>query len=105
MTTKYIVNNLPGQTINGESILRPYRVFTALLTQNGANDPNLLINNPLTIGVTYEILSTDLDTADFTNVGAPNNNVGTKFVATGETPNSWGGIAKMLNFHIITELS
>jgi hypothetical protein len=27
---------------------------------------------------------------DFTNVGAPNNNVGTSFVATGTTPNSWG---------------
>ena len=28
--------------------------------------------------------------ADFTNVGAPNNEVGTYFVATGTTPNSWG---------------
>jgi hypothetical protein len=27
---------------------------------------------------------------DFTNVGAPNNNVDTYFVATGTIPNSWG---------------
>jgi hypothetical protein len=27
---------------------------------------------------------------DFTNVGAPNNDVGTWFVATGTIPNSWG---------------
>lgn len=38
-TTKYIVNNVSGQTINGESVQRPYKVYTALLTQEGTNDP------------------------------------------------------------------
>jgi hypothetical protein len=70
-----------------------YRVYTALLTQSGGDDP-LSINGdeaiPLTIGVTYTIV--DNTGLDVTNVGAPNNNVGTSFVATGTTPNSWGNI-------------
>jgi hypothetical protein len=42
----------------------------------------------LTIGVTYVI---DNAIGDFTNVGAPNNNFGTSFIATGTTPASWSG--------------
>lgn len=67
-----------------------YKVFTATLTQAGGDSPNLVIDLPLTIGVTYEIVDTDGDTVDFTNVGAPNNGLGTLFIATGTTPNSWG---------------
>ena len=69
-----------------------YRVFTALLTQSGGDNPLNYCSDdpyPLTIGVTYTISVAD-GTADFTNVGAPNNNLGTSFVATGTTPNSWG---------------
>ena len=69
----------------------PYKVYIALLTQSGGDNPgeanytNLL---PLVIGQTYKIsASTD---ADFTNVGAPNNDIDTCFVATGDTPKSWG---------------
>jgi hypothetical protein len=43
----------------------------------------------LTIGVTYEV-GDNSPGWDFTNVGAPNNIPGTKFIATGTTPNSWG---------------
>ncbi|MEI6887580.1 MAG: hypothetical protein WCK31_05085 [bacterium] len=68
----------------------PYKVFTALLTQNGGDDPlQVTVGDPLTIGVTYFI--DDPASGDFTNVGAPNNNINTSFVATGTTPNSWGG--------------
>ena len=67
-----------------------YKVFTATLTQAGEDSPNLVIDLPLTVGVTYEIIDNDGGTADFTNVGAPNNTVGTFFVATGTTPTSWG---------------
>jgi hypothetical protein len=67
-----------------------YKVFTALLTQSGGDSLELLINLPLVIGITYEIMDDDSGTVDFTNVGAPNNNLGTFFVATGTTPNSWG---------------
>ena len=68
----------------------PYKVYTALLTQSGSNNPEF-ISFPLllTIGRTYEIINHDAG-ADFTNVGAPNNDLNTCFVATGTTPAHWG---------------
>lgn len=116
MSTKYIINNsdliLPFQEINadlnivgglssttisattlyvgGNSIARPYKVYTALLTQSGADDPYNQTSGDLVIGQTYEISDYYSSSGwDFTNVGAPNNTVGTFFVATGTTPNSW----------------
>ena len=101
MSTKYIVNNLSGQTINGDLTIngnvvitgttntRPYKVYTALLTQSGENNGQGLDEGLLEIGVTYYIDGFRVGW-DFTNVGAPNNNSGTYFVATGTTPNSWG---------------
>ena len=87
MPTKYIVNNVSGQTINGQSLF-PYKVYTALLTQSGGNDPQTTTGGTLTIGVTYEI--TNIQTGDdFTNVGASSNTNGVKFVATGTTPTIW----------------
>ena len=90
MATKYIVNNVTGQTINGQQV-QPYKVYTALLTQSGTSTVNSITTGDLTIGVTYQIV---LDKGgsgwDFTNVGAPNNDVDTYFVATGTTPSSWG---------------
>ena len=75
---------------SGGGDLRPYNVYTALLTQSGSDDIQLLIGTSLTIGVTYQIQELDgVSGWDFTNVGAPNNDVGTYFVATGTTPNSW----------------
>lgn len=92
MSTKYIVNNLTGQTINGQSIDPKYKVFTALLTQSGGDDVQY-INwdddpNTLTVGVTYTIEAND-DSSNFIPNGAPNNNVGTSFVATSSVV-SWG---------------
>lgn len=69
--------------------IRGYKVFTALLTQSGGNDIQSINTGLLTIGTTYFINDTQFG-MDFTNVGAPNNNVGTYFVATGTIPNSWG---------------
>jgi hypothetical protein len=70
----------------------PYKVYTALLTQSGGDDPLFweFGSGPLTLGATYQIDGTDGGTVDFTNVGAPSNEMGTSFVATGTTPNSWG---------------
>jgi hypothetical protein len=45
---------------------------------------------PFIVGVTYYIDENNSPTANFTNIGAPNNNVGTYFIATGTTPQSWG---------------
>jgi hypothetical protein len=69
----------------------PYKVYTALLTQSGGDDIIYTSSGLLTIGVTYLINDLeDVVGADFTNVGAPNNDLGTYFIATGTTPNSWG---------------
>jgi hypothetical protein len=67
--------------------VQPYKVFTALLTQSGGDDPLSINTGTLTIGVTYFI--DDPAGGDWTNVGAPNNDTGTYFVATGTTPNAW----------------
>jgi hypothetical protein len=96
-TTRYIVDNQSEQTINNEPILRPYKVFTALLTQNGASSSLPLMNDPLTIGVTYEIEDNGGPGWDFTNVGSPDNEIGTKFIATGTTPISWSGARLISN--------
>jgi len=89
MATKYIVNNLSGQTINDQQLL-PYKVYTALLTQSGGDDIQQLIGTNLTIGVTYRIIYDGPIVGDFINVGSPNNNDDTMFVATGTIPTSWG---------------
>jgi hypothetical protein len=112
MGIKYIIDNLDGSLteqviygglsadtfsattlyVDGSQITKPYKVYTALLTQSGGDGPAGNCSDdpqPLVIGQTYLIDSND-GTGDFTNVGAPNNNVGTYFVATGTTPNSWG---------------
>ena len=73
-------------------VVAPYKVFTGLVTQSGGDDIqfiNLFSEpNTLVIGVTYQITGGDTG-FDVTNVGAPNNDVGTWFIATGTTPN-WG---------------
>lgn len=69
--------------------VRPYEVFTALLTQSGGEDFQFISSGELIIGVTYKI-DVNSGNADFTNVGAPNNLENTYFIATGITPNSWG---------------
>lgn len=71
--------------------LKPkYKVYTALLTQSGADSPDGVGSGLITIGVTYQITASE-STTDFTNVGAPNNEIGTWFIATGDTPNNWLG--------------
>ena len=68
--------------------IRGYKVYTALLTQNGGGSAEGLNSGPVTKGVTYEISGID---GDFSNVGAPNNNDDTFFVAiNNEIPNSYG---------------
>lgn len=69
--------------------IRGYKVYTALLTQVGGAGNAFIGPGELTIGVTY-MINDSFSGQDFTNVGAPNNNVGTWFVATGTTPNNWG---------------
>ena len=69
--------------------VQPYKVFTALLTQSGGDDPyNIGAENPVTLGITYNIAFNSND-VDLTVFGAPNSNVGTHFICTtaGTLPN------------------
>ena len=73
--------------------LKPnYKVYTALLSQNGSGNVFEITGGDLTVGVAYTIFeaSGGAEGFDFTNVGAPNNDFGTIFTATGTTPASWG---------------
>jgi hypothetical protein len=91
-TTKYIVNNLTGQTITGDLTIngnvvitgttntRPYKVFTALLTQSGGDgQTEKYPGDEIYSGITYYIFTND-DNFDLVQYGAPNSNVGTYFV-------------------------
>jgi hypothetical protein len=76
------ITNNDGQSFNASP---SYKVFTALVTQDGTSSFDTVVNVPLSIGVTYEITSVGTGN-DWTVVGAPNNNLGTKFIATGTNP-------------------
>jgi hypothetical protein len=87
------------------STVRPYKVFTALLTQSKGDIYQTLSGgagqDELNIGTTY-IITGGSPNCDFTNVGAPNNNTDTSFIATGTTPNSWGdevGITDVVGYN------
>ena len=87
----YLAGAISVQDLVDQIIPTPtYKVYTALLTQSGTEEIFYIYSGEfLTIGVTYWINDVQVG-MDFTNVGAPNNNFGTYFVATGTTPNSWG---------------
>ena len=81
-----LVLNQQGNWIETQS----YKVYTALLTQSGGDGQTSIYSGNLIIGATYTINDNLGSGWDFTNVGAPNNDLYTSFVATGTTPNSWG---------------
>jgi hypothetical protein len=62
-----------------------YKVFTALLTQNGVDNTNTTYGDgPIVEGITY-LISTNPDNYDLAFYGAPNNNPGTIFIANQTT--------------------
>lgn len=84
-------NNIQEVVTVGELVgTTPYKVYTALLTQNGANDFYTINNTEsFVVGFTYEIMANPND-EDLTTIGAPDNNVGTKFVCTVQAdPNTY----------------
>jgi hypothetical protein len=105
MATKYIVDNVPGQTINGDITINgnlsvtgvttgSLVTYKALLTQTGSQTGTTLnnFNDGLIIGETYTI--TDYVSGDsFSNVANVTSGVidttGCEFIATGETPTNW----------------
>jgi hypothetical protein len=82
------ISSLVAREVNLEP---KYKVYTALLSQSGESVDETQSSGTLLIGRTYTI-NTFTNGGDFTNVGAPNNDFLTKFVATGEVPNSWGTV-------------
>jgi hypothetical protein len=62
--------------------IRGYKVFTALLTQTGGDNPIAVAGDGeyIYIGATY-LISDNPDNYDLIIYGAPNNNVGTFFIA------------------------
>lgn len=59
--------------------------YKFLLSQTGGDDPQTATSGTLTQGVTYEIVAFETGD-DFTPSGAPNNTVGTKWIANGVSP-------------------
>jgi hypothetical protein len=100
MGTKYIVNNVSGQTINGNITITGslnssgIATYRALLTQTGSLTGTTLnnFNGKLIIGETYTIVNY-VEDADFSNIADVQsgviNQTGCVFIATGATPNSW----------------
>jgi hypothetical protein len=88
------VDSLNAGTIsqNGEPV-KPYKVYTALLTQSGGDDPQNILSGTVTAGVTYQIALEDapIQSWDFSNVGGPQYPNGDAFVATSNgVPNNYG---------------
>jgi len=111
MGTKYIVNNVSGQTINGNLTIQGSLVVTgtstnnfakysALLTQTGSITGTSLsyFNYGLIIGETYAI-TTFQSGDDFSNIANVQsgviNETGCVFVATGETPTIWDNASEL----------
>lgn len=105
MATKYIVDNLSGQTINGNLIINGNLSVTGVTTGSLATYKALLTQtSPITssningfyyafiIGETYTI-DTYVSGDDFSNIANVTsgtiNVTGCQFIATGETPTNW----------------
>jgi len=73
-------------------VIPPYKVYSALITQNGGDDPNGISGeSPLYIGVTYTI-SNVAPGDNLIPYGAPNNQPGTSFVCN-KSVSSWGNVS------------
>ena len=85
------------QFVASNSSASKYKVYTALLTQSGGSVPSAISSGNVTKGVTYMILG---DNGDFSNVGAPNNNSGTYFVAVNnDVPITYGDASTELEYN------
>jgi len=77
--------------------VKPYKVYTALLTQSGGNNPIQTSGDEAIVkGVTYTI-AYNPDNIDISSIGAPNNNVGTAFVSTRDASGEFSTTIKLDN--------
>jgi len=65
--------------------IQPTQQYKFLLSQTGGDDPQTATSGSLTQGVTYKIVAFESGD-DFTPSGAPNNDVGTKWIANNVAP-------------------
>ena len=81
--------------------VRPYQVFTALLTQSGGDDPQSQLSGAVQKGVTYFVDGGTIGVTDFSNVGGQFQTPETGsyyFVATiNGLPNEYGGASADYN--------
>lgn len=115
MGTKYIVNNVPGQTMTGDLTIQGNLVVTgtsistnsiakynALLTQTGSISGNTINNFDygLIIGERYTI-TTFQNGDDFSNIADVQSGVINEtdcvFIATGQTPTVWSGGTELIS--------
>jgi hypothetical protein len=114
MATKYIVNNLTGQTITGNLTVNgnlsvtgvtsgSLGVYKSLLTQTGpitATSIGDFIGNAFIIGETYTITNY-VSSDDFSNIADVQsgtiNQTGCVFIATGQTPNIWADGSELVS--------
>jgi len=96
--------NITGSLKQNGYEVKPYKVFSALVTQeNGSNSNQTQYSGPVTKGVTYLII--DNSDGDFSNVGAPNNDRNTYFIATNsDVPNSYGSARLQYNAAVPTAI-
>ena len=103
MATKYIVNNVSGQTIIGGLKINGIANYKALLTQTGPITGTSLVNDfnyGLIIGETYTINIYE-NGDDFSNIAnvlsGTINTSGCTFIATGETPSVYTGGTELIS--------
>jgi len=97
-----VFTNNTGGTFNVTGFYVPsattaYKVFTALLTQSGGDNPTTTLGDEILLkGITYEI--TEDTVVDMIKYGAPNNNIGTKFICNQEITD-WGRPSNVINYN------
>jgi hypothetical protein len=103
MATKYIVNNVSGQTITGGLKINGIANYKALLTQTGPITGTSLVNDfnyGLIIGETYTINIYE-NGDDFSNIADVQSGIintsGCTFIATGETPSVYTGGTELIS--------
>ena len=80
--------------------VKPYKVYTALLTQSGGNDPQTITSGALQIGVSYTISIPigEGPAYDFSNVGGPISPNNFSFVSIShDIPNNYGNATLSYN--------
>jgi hypothetical protein len=87
-----LIENAIVKEIENNTKEDKFYIVEGLISQAGTSDPQTQTSGAVVKGVSYKI--TNDSNGDFTNVGAPNNDIDTWFIATSNgTPTSYGDAA------------